>query len=87
MKCLAAYFIIVNFVSFCSMYIDKRKAIRHKWRISEKILFLFVILGGGIGGTLGMHVFHHKTKHWYFKYGFPFITLAEIVLLAFYYIF
>ena len=39
-------------------------------------------LGGGVGGTLGMFVFHHKTRHWYFRYGFPLIAIAQLALAA-----
>ncbi len=39
-------------------------------------------LFGGLGGTLGMNAFRHKTKHWYFKYGFPALLVVQIVLLA-----
>lgn len=51
-------------------------------RIPEKTLFLFTLLGGGIGGTLGMYVFHHKTRHWYFAVFFPLIAIAQIALCA-----
>ncbi len=60
------------------MGIDKSRAIRHKWRIPEKTLFGICILGGGIGSWLGMYTFRHKTRHWYFVIGIPFITIAEI---------
>ena len=36
--------------------------------------------GGGIGGIAGMYTFRHKTRKWYFKYGFPIITVLEIIL-------
>lgn len=42
----------------------------------EKTLFLLAILGGSVGAILGMRVWHHKTRHWYFKYGLPAILLA-----------
>lgn len=45
---------------------DKWKARRSKWRIPEKALLLLSFLGGAIGGILGMLLFRHKTKHWYF---------------------
>ena len=64
---LAAFSVI----AFALMGIDKAKARRGSRRIPEKTLFLFTLLGGGIGGTLGMHVFHHKTRHWYFAVFFP----------------
>lgn len=83
MKYFILYLAAMNVVSFFAMFSDKQKAKKHKWRTPEKVLFLFVILGGGIGGTAGMYAFHHKTKHWYFKYGFPFITILEYVALIY----
>ncbi|MDE6019711.1 MAG: DUF1294 domain-containing protein [Ruminococcus sp.] len=79
MKWLIIYLLIINAVSWSAMGIDKRRAKKQKWRIAEKTLFLFVLLGGGIGGTAGMYMFHHKTKHWYFALGFPLITIIEYV--------
>ena len=69
--------IIMSVLSFSIMGIDKRRAKRGKWRISEKTLFLSALLGGAIGGTVGMLVFHHKTKHWYFKFGFPLLAVLQ----------
>lgn len=57
------YLIIVNCISFILYYVDKKNAIKHKYRIPEKILVLFCIIGGSFGCTLGMNIFHHKTKH------------------------
>ena len=69
---------VMSVISFTLMGIDKAKARRGSRRIPEKTLFLFTLLGGGIGGTFGMHVFHHKTRHWYFKYGFPLLLLLQL---------
>ncbi len=80
-KILAAYLVIVNFLGFAVMGIDKKRAIRGAWRISEASLFLTALVGGSLGCTLGMHYFHHKTKHWYFRYGMPAIFLAEAFIL------
>lgn len=77
------YLLAINLVAFTAMGIDKKKAIDHKWRIPEKRLFLYVILGGGIGGTLGMTTFRHKTKHWYFKLFFPLIAIVEYAALIY----
>lgn len=80
-KILAAYLVIVNLLGFAVMGIDKKRAIRGAWRISEASLFLTALMGGSLGCTLGMHYFHHKTKHWYFRYGMPAIFLAEAFIL------
>jgi len=76
-KWILLYLLLINLVAFFAMGLDKHKAKKNKWRVPEKTLFLFVLLGGGIGGTAGMVVFRHKTKHWYFKLGFPAITVLE----------
>lgn len=60
------YFLGVNLLLFILMGIDKRAAKRKKWRIPERRLLTLGIIGGGIGGILGMIVFHHKTHRIYF---------------------
>ncbi len=64
------------------MFIDKQKAKRHKWRISENTLILISILGGSIGSIMGMQLFRHKTKHVKFKLGLPIILIMQIILLC-----
>ena len=80
---IAAYFIIINIVGFASMGIDKRKAQRNAFRIPEATLFAIALVGGSLGSTLGMRCFHHKTKHWYFRFGMPIILLIQISILVF----
>ncbi|MBR1931535.1 MAG: DUF1294 domain-containing protein [Lachnospiraceae bacterium] len=78
---LICYFIIVNLAGFVIMGVDKKRAIRGAWRISEASLFLTALIGGSIGCILGMQHFRHKTKHWYFKYGMPAILILQILAL------
>ena len=80
-KILIIYLLIINIIGFVLMGIDKQRAIRGAWRISEASLFLTALLGGALGCTLGMQQFRHKTKHWYFRYGMPAITLVQFILL------
>ena len=84
MKYLLIYLGIINLVGFFAMFLDKQKAKRGKWRIPEKTLFLLEIIGGSLGTILGMHVFRHKTKHWYFKFGMPMILIIQIVLILYF---
>lgn len=79
---LLIYVVLLSLVAFLLMGIDKWKAKRNRWRIPEKTLLLTAFLGGAAGATLGMHVFHHKTRHWYFRYGLPAMLLLHILLLA-----
>lgn len=74
------YLICINIVGYASMGLDKQKAIRHQWRISERTLFLIALLGGSLGSIFGMQRFRHKTKHWYFVWGMPAIFFAELAL-------
>ena len=82
---IIGYFAIVNLLGFALMGIDKRKAIRHAFRIPEATLFSVALVGGSIGSILGMLIFRHKTKHWYFKFGMPIILVLQIALIAFLY--
>lgn len=80
MKFFLIYVVAVNLFGFIQMGIDKKRAIRGAWRISEATLFLTAFLGGALGCTLGMRHFRHKTKHWYFKYGMPAIFVFELLI-------
>lgn len=75
-----SYLLVVNIVGFVIMGIDKKRAIRGAWRISEASLFLTALIGGSLGCILGMQKFRHKTKHWYFKYGMPAIFILQILI-------
>lgn len=77
---ILGYFLVINLISFLIMWYDKHEAKIGEWRVKESTLFGFALFGGSIGGLLGMKVFHHKTKKWYFKYGFPIIIVLQIVL-------
>lgn len=71
-----------NVLSFSLMGADKRRARQGAWRISERTLLLSAAMFGGLGAVLGMHVFHHKTKHLRFRLGLPALLLAQVALLG-----
>ena len=77
---LALYLAAANLAAFILMGADKSRARRGRWRISEKALFLPALLGGALGATAGMFLFHHKTRHWTFRWGFPAILVLEAAL-------
>lgn len=77
---LLIYFIAVNIIGLFLMGWDKYKAKKRLWRIPESTLFIVAIIGGSIGSIIGMHVFRHKTRHWYFVYGLPAILVIQIAL-------
>ena len=79
---VAIVLVVMNVLAFALMAIDKKRAKAGAWRIKEKTLFLATGLFGGLGGTLGMFMLRHKTKHWYFRYGFPALLLLQVAVLA-----
>ncbi|MCR6595231.1 DUF1294 domain-containing protein [Bacillus halotolerans] len=82
---IAVYLVLINLYGFWVMGADKRRAQRHKWRISEDRLWLIAIVFGALGVWLGMQTFRHKTKHASFQYGVPFLLVIEAVLIGIYY--
>ena len=83
MSCLTYYLLAINAVAFIMYGIDKYKAKKAKWRISEATLLLLAVVGGSIGAWMGMKVLHHKTMHKKFKYGIPAILMIQIALMAY----
>ena len=75
------YLGLLSLLAFCLMGWDKRQAVLGRWRVRERTLFLVAVFGGSPGAILGMRVFHHKTKHWYFHYGLPALLLLQIALV------
>ena len=74
------FLILINAVSFLLMHVDKQKARRNRWRISEATLFTIAAAGGSLGILLGMYAFRHKTKHVSFTAGIPAILAVQIVI-------
>ena len=77
------YLLAINIVSFFLYGIDKYKAKKNKWRISEATLLMIAVIGGSIGTWVGMRLWHHKTMHKKFKYGIPLIIIMQIALVAY----
>lgn len=80
---LYIYLLVINVAGFIICGIDKKRAIRHWWRIPEKDIILIAVLGGSIGVLIGMYGFRHKTRHRQFTVGIPLILLCQIMLVIF----
>lgn len=78
-KNIIIYLLIINIISFITMYIDKKRAKWGKWRIKESTLFTLALIGGSIGGIAGMYTFRHKTKKTRFIVGFPLVLIVQII--------
>ena len=81
---LLIYLAAANILCLILMLTDKLRARGRRERIPEAALFLSAVLGGALGGTLGMFLFRHKTKHIAFRLGFPLLALAELALAYWY---
>lgn len=73
------WLLAVNLCGFILMGVDKSRAKRDAWRIPERNFFLTALLGGSAGAIAGMFFFHHKTKHWYFRFGLPAILVLQLI--------
>lgn len=80
---LIYYLLAIDLITFIVYGIDKYKAKKAKWRISEATLLLMAAIGGSIGAWLGMKAWHHKTLHKKFKYGIPAILLLQITAIIY----
>ena len=83
MNIILGYLLAVNITSFLLYGIDKYKAKKGRWRISEATLLLMAVIGGSIGAWGGMRIWHHKTMHKMFKYGIPVIIILQVALAAY----
>ena len=83
MNIILGYLLAVNITSILLYGIDKYKAKKGRWRISEATLLLIAVIGGSIGAWTGMRLWHHKTKHKKFKYGIPIIIILQVALAVY----
>lgn len=74
------YLIIINIVCFLTYGYDKSLAKRHKYRISEKTLLSFSLLGASIGALIAMYTFNHKRK----KPLFVFVNFFAVLVYGYF---
>lgn len=75
---ISCYLIAINIITFIVYGIDKQKAKKGQWRISEFTLLTLAAIGGSIGAWIGMQVWRHKTQHLKFKFGVPAIIFLQL---------
>lgn len=80
------YVLIINLIGFLSMFLDKRKAEKGKWRTPEKTLLTIALIGGSIGSLIGMYTFRHKTHKTRFSIGIPFILILQISIVIYFFV-
>ncbi len=78
-----AWLVMINVAAFAAYGLDKRKAVKHEWRIPETTLIGLAVLGGSIGAYAGMKIFHHKTLHLKFRIAIPVIFIVQLFAVLF----
>lgn len=61
--------------------IDKQRAERSEYRISEAVLLGVSFIGGALGAFCAMREYHHKTRHPVFTVGVPIALIMQITLI------
>ena len=79
------YLIMINVITFALYGLDKWRAMTRQWRVREKKLIILALIGGSIGAMIGMTVFQHKTRKWYFRLGIPLILGIQVSLILCFY--
>lgn len=75
------WIIVLSIVAFAQMGLDKYRAVKGKWRISEKSLWLVALCGGAIGSLIAMIVFRHKIRKGSFVVGFTLLALLYSIII------
>ena len=83
MNIILGYLLAVNIATVFLYGIDKYKAKKGRWRISEATLLMMAVIGGSIGAWSGMRLWHHKTMHKKFKYGIPVIIILQVAIAVY----
>lgn len=77
---MICYFLLINLVSFYLCYCDKKRAVAHRYRISESMLLFVSFVGGALGFLFAMYLFHHKTRKFKFLILEPLFLVLWILL-------
>ena len=74
------YYGALNLLGAIRTWIDKRRARKGKWRISENRLMLLGTLGGAPLEWITMKLVHHKTTRKKFMVGLPLLSVLHLLL-------
>lgn len=80
---LILHLLSITILTFIAYGWDKRAAQYGNWRIPERTLHAFSLLGGTLGAIAGQKIFRHKTRKNSFRLWFLLTLMAQIGLLLF----
>ena len=76
------FFLLTNSIALILMWIDKERSRGSGVeRISEGMLFFLATFFGSVGVLIGMYLFRHKTRKWYFVIGIPLLIVENLATL------
>ena len=78
-----AYMLFMNVFAYLRFWNDKKRAIRHRRRVPEWVLFWLSAGGGCFGAYLSMRIFHHKTHTAKFAICVPLFAVLHIFVFIF----
>lgn len=78
---IALFLMIWNLIVFLVYGLDKGKARKGSYRISEKTLLLMTYVGGGLGAWAGGTHFRLKTQKKYFQLAWAVGVLIDALLI------
>lgn len=80
---LIGIFGAINLLAFVVMAYDKRLSQQRgeTERTPEGVIFFVATALGAVGVYLGMIVFRHKTRKWYFQVGIPLLIFQNLAIL------
>jgi uncharacterized membrane protein YsdA (DUF1294 family) len=76
----ASYVLLVNVLSFCMMWWDKKRAENNEWRVAEATLLLIGLMGGAVGLLAGTFRFRHKTRKRSFRAASLLALLSSLII-------
>lgn len=85
-KYIVTWCVLISIYGWLAMWVDKQKARKQKWRISEKHFYLIVSLGGFFGVWLAIWMWKHKNNKWKFKGPVLGIFIMQIILTGILYL-
>ncbi len=59
---IIAYWMATSLVCVLLMFWDKLSAVKRRWRVPERTLLFWALIGGALGGKLGQRIYRHKTR-------------------------
>jgi uncharacterized membrane protein YsdA (DUF1294 family) len=79
MPYVIAYYVLMSAFAFGMFWLDKRRAVRGNWRVSERTLHAIELLGVWPGAWIAQRVFRHKWRKRTYVVVFCMIVAAHVL--------